>query len=212
MTNASRVMISLIALAGLTFAAVGEPVTGTPAGDSAAVKDTAAQPPHPQGLVLTPKVTTYDFDAIPKDPLASALLSASLPGTGQIYNKEYLRGIITGVVFYGSFFSIQYLLSKWDELNLDTFYIREAYDSTKVHMAVAPKPEDEQVGLATGDKVWLIATLTLVAASYVFGVVDAYYGAKRYNKKLFEGQQRLKLGLSVDPVDKKLGVCAKYQF
>jgi TM2 domain-containing membrane protein YozV len=162
--------------------------------------------------VLTPKVTTYDFDAIPKDPLASALLSASLPGTGQIYNKEYLRGIITGVVFYGSFFSIQYLLNKWDELNLDTFYIREAYDSTKVHMAVAPKPEDEQVGLATGDKVWLIATLTLVAASYVFGVVDAYYGAKRYNKKLFEGQQRLKLGLMVDPAVKKFGVCAKYQF
>lgn len=186
-----------------------------PAKDSAFVKDTAALKAaavEPSGLLLKPQVTVYDFDLIPKDPLASALLSASLPGTGQIFNKEYLRGIITGVVFYSSFFSIQYLINKWNDLNLDTFYIREAYDSNKVHMAVAPKPDNQQVGLPTGDKVFLITAITLTAASYVYGIIDAYYGAKRYNQKLIEGRQRLRLGLSADPLGKRLGVCAMYAF
>ena len=40
--------------------------------------------------VLEPKVARYSYSAIPKDPLASALFSATFPGMGQVYNKEYI--------------------------------------------------------------------------------------------------------------------------
>ena len=162
------------------------------------------------GIVLKPKITTYDYDAMPKDPLASTFFSATLPGTGQLYNKEYLRGICTGVVFYGSVLAIQYFINKWEQINTDTIYIQEAYTDV-VHPVYVPKPDSRQVGLPTTDKVLLVSTIVLAAGSYIFGIYDSYNGANRYNRKLMEAQ-KIKLGFSVDPAEGKIAVCARYRF
>ncbi|MFH0919364.1 MAG: DUF5683 domain-containing protein [Fibrobacterota bacterium] len=144
-------------------------------------------------VVLKPQVASYNYDAIPKDPLASAFFSATIPGSGQIYNKEYLRGVLTAAGFYTGFYVAQYMLIRWETLNTDTFYIEEAYDAYKVHQVTAPKPDDKQVGLPTEEKVILGTSVALAAGCWVWAVYDAYQGAKRYNQKLVTAQTARRL-------------------
>jgi TM2 domain-containing membrane protein YozV len=209
-----RLLPVLLVLSGALFVTPGAQESAVSNTDSSNHSAAAAAPAQstasPGDIVLKPKIATYDFDAMPKDPLASAFFSATLPGTGQLYNKEYLRGIITGIAFYGSVIGIQYLVNKWEEMNTDTFYITEAYADI-VHPVYTPKPDSLQVGLPTGDKVALVAAIVVCAASYVFGIYDSYTGAQRYNRKLMESHQ-IKFGFSADPLEKKVAVCAKYQF
>jgi TM2 domain-containing membrane protein YozV len=165
-------------------------------------------------VVLQPKIATYNFDAMPKDPLASAFFSATIPGTGQMYNKEYLRGIGTGICFWGSVLLIDYLMYHWEQLNTDTFYIEEAYgDPPRVHQAYSMKSEDEMVGLPSGEKVLLGASIGLVAVSYVWGIYDSYQGARRYNHALQVRQTSpLTFNAELDPISKTVGVKARYCF
>jgi TM2 domain-containing membrane protein YozV len=102
--------------------------------------------------VLNPQVAQYDHEAIPHDPLASAIFSATLPGTGQLYNKEYLRGALTAVLFYGGFFTAQYMMLRWERLNTDTFYIAEVTPTGGeitppiIHMAPHPSARKSRWG------------------------------------------------------------------
>lgn len=137
--------------------------------------------------VLQPKIARHSYDAMPKDPLASAFFSATICGTGQIYNREYARGLVTGGVFWTSLFTAEYLLSRWVALNTDTFSIAEADDPTVTHQVTAMKPEDQWVGLPTEEKALLITAVAAGAAAYIFGIYDSYRGAHRYNTKLFAG-------------------------
>lgn len=134
--------------------------------------------------VIRPKIATYQFDAIPKDPLASAAFSATIPGSGQIYNKEYLRGAVTAAGFYSGAYVFRVMIQKWETINSDTFYIREAFDTTRVHRVITAKPSGELVGLAKEDKAVLALSMVATAGFYVWGIIDSYTGANRYNKKL----------------------------
>ncbi|MBD3320180.1 MAG: hypothetical protein GF350_03705 [Chitinivibrionales bacterium] len=170
-------------------------------------------------VVLEPRVARYTYDAIPKDPLASALFSATLPGTGQIYNKEYVRGVATGALFYASAITVRMLINHWEELNTDTFYIAETdgFGNTIspeiVHQATALKPDDEQVGLPTEEKVLLITALTIAGGSYVFGIIDSFLGARRYNEKLIASRRRkLDFDMAYSPARGRLDCAAIYRF
>jgi len=149
----------------------------------------------PAPKVFQPKVAKYDYDAIPRDPLASAIFSATIPGSGQVYNKEYLRGILTAVLFYGGFFTAQYELIRWQQINMDTIYFNETNEvgtpTGQVRAVYVPKSDKDQIGLPTGEKVILGTAIAAAAASYVFGIVDSYKGAKRYNRKLIESASLL---------------------
>jgi TM2 domain-containing membrane protein YozV len=138
--------------------------------------------------VFQPKVAIYDYSAMPKDPLASSFFSATIPGTGQIYNKEYLRGILTGIGFWGGLFVSEFLLNEFIRINTDTVYFEELDKNgvptglnREVHIMRDP---DNQVGLPTGEKIALGSAVVIGAGSYVFGIIDSYRGAKRFNHKL----------------------------
>jgi TM2 domain-containing membrane protein YozV len=211
----TRILPLLIVAAGALFLSFGAEESSVSVKDSAVKQSVAPAPQSPAlvqsgDIVLRPKISTYDYDAMPKDPLASTFFSATLPGTGQLYNKEYLRGICTGVVFYGSVVAIEYFINKWEQMNTDTFYIQEAYTNV-VHPVYVPKPDSRQVGLPAAGKAMLISTIVLAAGSYVFGIYDSYTGAQRYNRRLMDNR-RIKLGVSADPLDKKVSLCARYQF
>jgi TM2 domain-containing membrane protein YozV len=211
-----RLLPVFIFLTGALFLSSGAEESSVSGNDSSVQKPAVAKGQAPETatggeIVLKPKITTYDYDAMPKDPLASTFFSATLPGTGQLYNKEYLRGICTGVVFYGSVLAIQYFINKWEQINTDTFFIQEAYNADVVHPVYVPKPDSLQVGLPTSDKIFLVSTIVLAAGSYIFGIFDSYNGANRYNRKLMEAQ-KIKLGFSADPLEGKIAVCARYRF
>jgi TM2 domain-containing membrane protein YozV len=209
-----HILLALIA-GGAFFLASGEGPVVVQAADRAT--QTAAHSTREEGaVVLKPKIATYDYDAIPKDPLASMLLSVVLPGSGQIYNKEYGRGIITGVLWYGSLAGMYLLIDKWTRINTDTIHLAEADPVTGLpngssRDVYVMRDPDKQVGLPAGDKVLLVGAIAIAATSYVFGIIDSYRGAQRYNKKLLESQQ-LKLGLIADPVDRKIGMTASLRF
>ncbi|MBN1129601.1 MAG: hypothetical protein JXA71_11470 [Chitinispirillaceae bacterium] len=139
-------------------------------------------------VVLQPKVAVYNYSAMPKDPLASLFFSATIPGTGQIYNKEYLRGIATGAGFWGGLLVSELLLYKWIRINTDTLFFEELDKEgrpTGLNRAVyMMRDPDNQVGLATSEKVALGSAVLIGAASYVFGLIDSYKGANRFNRKL----------------------------
>ena len=161
--------------------------------------------------VLQPKVAHYSYDAIPKDPLASAFFSATIPGSGQIYNREYLGGILIGIGFWGGLFTAEYMLNRWTQINTDTVYFQEidkygvpANLNRAVYILRDP---DKQVGLPSAEKAILISAVLIGAGSYLYGIYDSYRGAQRYNNKLFTdaavkpelycslGLQRNELGL-----------------
>jgi TM2 domain-containing membrane protein YozV len=134
--------------------------------------------------VIRPNVARYSFEAMPKDPLASLFFSATFPGLGQVYNKEYGRGIATGLAFWTSFFGAEYLLYRWQKINTDTFYVQDYFDEEVIHPVYVLKPDSLQVGLPTAEKGLLVAALIVGAGSYVFGIIDSYRGAKRFNRSL----------------------------
>jgi TM2 domain-containing membrane protein YozV len=213
-----RIILTAL-ISGALFLTAGEKAGAAAVPDSAkpATKSAPAAPAPQEesAMVLKPKIATYDYDAIPKDPLASLLMSLTIPGSGQLYNREFSRGIPTMVVFYGSALTFALLLDKWTRLNTDTFYIAETNQNGVptgyVRQVYAMKPNDQQVGLSRGGKVLFVSSIVLGVASYAFGIFDSYIGAKRYNKKLLENQQ-IKFGLTADPLDKKVGVSANLRF
>lgn len=101
-----------------------------------------------------------------------------------MYNKEYARGTITGAAFWISLFTVQYLIYYWEKINTDTFYVQDYFNEQIIHPVIALKPDEEQVGLPTGKKVLLAAAALTGASAYIFGIIDSYKGAKRYNRKL----------------------------
>jgi TM2 domain-containing membrane protein YozV len=168
-------------------------------------------------VVLKPKVAHYDFDAIPKDPLASAFFSATLPGSGQFYNKEYGRGIITGVGFYGCFYLAQYLLARFDAYNQDTVYFKETdingIPTGYYRNVYVPKPSYQQKWPSATEKYLAIGSIVSCGAFYVWGIYDSYHGAKRYNQKLVaEADRKFVVKLALAPHNDGIGLNAKYRF
>jgi hypothetical protein len=153
--------------------------------------------------VLKPEVAQYSFNAIPRDPLASAIMSTTVPGSGQIYNKEYLSGALTLGVHYGSFFLAQRLVLRWQRLNMDTTYFLEVdADGRETGYKRAVYVQDSvMVGLPPGEKALLAASAVLWIGSWVWSIYDAYKGAYRYNSKYFSAREDtpgLKLAVAPD--------------
>jgi hypothetical protein len=213
-----KLIVTVLVGTGALFMAVCQESGAVLVPDSGKVKAAPVQAPAAQqdAIVLRPKIAAYNYDAIPKDPLASLLLSAVLPGSGQIFDKEYGRGIVNGVVCYGSIVGIMLLVDKWYRINTDTIHLAEADPVTGLpngnsRDVYVMRDPDKQVGLPAGDKALLVGCIALALTSYVYGMIDSYRGAQRYNKKLLESQQ-IKLGLIADPVDGRIGVAAKFRF
>jgi TM2 domain-containing membrane protein YozV len=168
-------------------------------------------------VVLKPQVAKYNYDAIPKDPLASAFFSATLPGSGQFYNKEYSRGIITGVGFYACFYLAQYMFARFDNFNMDTVYFQETdingIPTGYYRNVYVAKPESEQLWPSTGEKLIAIGSVVSCAAFYIWGIYDSYNGAKRYNQKLFaEAEPKLSIRPVLALNSGRAGISALYRF
>jgi len=172
-----------------------------------------------EAVVIKPKIAKYSYDAIPKDPVASMLFSATFPGAGQIYNKEYLRGIITGAVFWGCFLAIRIETDRWLRLNTDTLYFQEhtpyGAPTNRYRAVYVLRDDEDMIGLPAEEKVFLGASVVLAGVSYVFGIIDSFMGAKRYNDKLFSlssvptDNAGLSLSFAVSPAG-TVGVQAMY--
>ncbi|MBD3420806.1 MAG: hypothetical protein GF398_11870 [Chitinivibrionales bacterium] len=140
-------------------------------------------------IVLKPKIQQYNFDAMPKDPLASMLFSATLPASGQLYNKEYLRaGIIAGI-FYTGYFIAQYQIGIMEEHNTETFSVLE-YDpntggTTGYEREITyVKPLEDWKWPSKSNRALFVISAGTTLGTWIYNIVDAYRGARKYNDKL----------------------------
>jgi len=72
-----------------------------------------------------PTFETYEFDAKLHSPVHAAMLSAALPGLGQIYNKKYWKLPL----IYGGATALMYLINY---NNNEYIFYREAYYDAKI--------------------------------------------------------------------------------
>jgi hypothetical protein len=126
----------------------GEPVQG--------LTPTATPVIAPKVQIPTP-TPTHEPGLTAKDPTEAAILSAVIPGAGQIYNGDILRGL-TFTTLFG--------LGLWQ--TLDNFQL---VPDSKGSSTTSAKNED------MGN---LFGLMTL--AVYGFGIQDANNGAIQYNK------------------------------
>jgi hypothetical protein len=106
----------------------------------------------------------------PKSPTQAAIFSAVIPGSGQVYDEDPLRGLAFAALFG---------VGLWQ--TLDNFSLQPESPGGTTY-----KSKNEDLGNLFG-----LATL----AVYGFGVMDAYNGAVGYNNR-----NHLSLSLGLKPL------------
>ncbi len=115
---------------------------------------------------------------LPKNPNLAAALSAVLPGSGQVYNEQWLKGVLFGVL---TLFSAGYFMQLFLNLRRST----------------SPLPSFEQVQqqmeqLSTG-QILLMVLLGLVALGmWTYSLIDAYRTAQRFQQLQAAQQEQTK--------------------
>lgn len=139
---------------------------------------------------------------LPKDPVVATYFSATLPGLGQIYNGDRLRGVLflTSIVgssgaAYASYEPARLRLADYDnplyggngDGQLSTGEASNWENRTFEDTAFERLTNGRKAGLITG--------ATVGAVLYVWNVIDAHKGAHEHNRQL--AQRRVNVGLQV---------------
>ena len=109
------------------------------------------------------------------------------------------------------------MVYRWEVLNTDTFYIAEtSYAGERVtggRQVTMLKSEDEQIGLPSGEKALLIGAIGITAASYAWGIIDAWRGAERFNRNLrLSDEKGLDFNLAYNPCSGSTRLTARVNF
>jgi uncharacterized membrane protein HdeD (DUF308 family) len=107
-----------------------------------------------------------------KSPVWPALLSALVaPGVGQIFNRDYKRGILLLVISLGGFFWFSSVLTQ--QLSL---FIHTAPETWMQN----PNLLKDALSKVVGQNPDMFVTFyTLMFLTWIFGVVDAYVSARK---------------------------------
>jgi tetratricopeptide (TPR) repeat protein len=118
------------------------------------------------------EVPDEETPALPKNPMLALALSAVLPGVGQIYNEQWLKGIL---------FCLGTLLPLGSFLQL--------YGKTVTHSLNAPIPSASEPSLG---QLLLTALVGLIAlAMWTWSLWDAYQTARRFQRRSLPPQEGL---------------------
>lgn len=113
--------------------------------------------------------STLDLALVrPKDPGWSGLLALMVPGAGQFYNEDYLKG---GLVFFGSV-----ALGVGTVVALTAFVRNHSLSGAPVNFA----------DFTSLEKLTLIGLTGSLLSLWLASVVDAVLGAYRYNSRILD--------------------------
>lgn len=140
-------------------------------------------------------------ELILKDPMIAGLMSASLPGLGQIYAGERTKGLLFLVGTIGAFGGT---VAFADPANLDLIdYDNVKYGGNGDGMMSAAELQNWEDGdfqddafgdLSTGRKVGAITTAVTGVGLYIWNIIDARSSARSHNRKVM--QRRFDLGMT----------------
>jgi TM2 domain-containing membrane protein YozV len=136
-----------------------------------------------------------------KDPMIAGLMSASLPGLGQIYAGERKKGF---TFLFGTIGAFAGTAAFAYPANLDLIdYDRAQYGGNGdgfMSTAELQNWEDEEFqdeafeDLSTGRKVGAITTAATGLGLYIWNIIDARSSARSYNREVM--QRRFDLGMT----------------
>lgn len=156
-----------------------------------------------EALVLGARETHVRL-VIPKDPVLSAILSAGVPGMGQLYVGNWPRGL---AFFGGVTASLVAVGLAGDELNLDAIDYDAPSRGGNGDAIIDPAEYDRWArdpygdfgDLSTMRKAAVIGGLSAALGLYAWNVVDAYGVANDHNRRLYSRLSGMRVSIGVAP-------------
>ena len=150
-----------------------------------------------------------------KDPMIAGLMSASLPGLGQVYTGERKKGILFFISTVGAFGAAAGFIHPAD-LDLEDYDRIEYGGNADGTMSVEELQNwedneyaDDAFGdLSTGRQVGAITSLGVGVGLYIWNIIDARKSARKHNRAVV--QRRIDLGLTT--VEERPGLALNVHF
>ncbi len=150
-----------------------------------------------------------------KDPMIGGLLSASLPGLGQIYAGQRTKGLLFLVSTMGAFTSAYAFVEPADLDLADYDLIRYGGNGdgvmglTELQNWENDKYLDDAFdGLSSGRKVGAITLAAAGIGLYIWNIFDARSSSRKHNREVV--QQRIDLGMTA--CDSHTGLALNVRF
>ena len=199
--NLKPTLLCLSLLAAASTIWPQETVTDVPAGSTVVVeqKTDSVAPPAAAPEIFTPAIKTRTASSqvllYPKDPVAAAFFSLTLPGLGQAYVGKYGRAAFFGGLIVSTYLGI-YLIDRRVQSRqvYDTFRTTTYPQGVPILVTI---PRDSTAVPTNNEKLGSQLLGTAGILIWASAVVDAYLQAKKHNQAFFsQNQQKIQLRLA----------------
>lgn len=119
-------------------------------------------------LELNPPTVSEEIPFLPKNPAIAVILSAFLPGAGQVYNEQWLKGVGMGAV---ALLSLGYFLRFYHQIR-----------SSSV-LPVIGQVQRQLEQASVGEILLLLLAGLLAFCVWTWSILDAYNTAKGFQQK-----------------------------
>ena len=182
--------------------------TPPPAATSVAPVEIPPGTPLP-ALVVSP----VDLSMLPlKDPLLAAILSATMPGLGQIYSRRVLRGVAFLLGTAAPIIVAQVVTHRQRDDLQETFTIQDTAGAEHVISQQPREPDGDPAKLYSAmsgvERAVLVTGLGLGLGTWIWNVIDAMLVAEDYNRLFLETS----LSVAPLPTDTALGLAVTAQW
>lgn len=119
-------------------------------------------------LEINPPAVPEEVPFLPKNPTLAVILSALLPGAGQVYNEQWLKGIAMGTV---ALLSLGYFLQFYHQIRSTT--VMPTLSQVQQHMEQA----------SVGEILLLLLAGLLAFCMWTWSILDAYKTARKFQQQ-----------------------------
>lgn len=119
-------------------------------------------------LEINPPTVSEEIPFLPKNPTLAVILSALLPGAGQVYNEQWLKGIVMCVI---ALLSLGYFLQFYHQIRT----------TTVIPTLGQVQQQLEQASI--GEILLLLFAGLLAFCMWTWSILDAYNTARKFQQQ-----------------------------
>lgn len=136
--------------------------------------------------IYNPNVQNLDIELLMKSKSKACLLSAFIPGAGQIYYGTYGKGLIIGGITAGLVYSTYYLNAEftrsWDQYNVDLANYRKA--TTIAEIERTRQIKDDSYATALKNRNSTLYSMGALGLIWVYNIWDAGHNFSNLNRNI----------------------------
>ncbi len=125
-------------------------------------------------LEINPPTISEEVPFLPKNPNIAVILSAVLPGAGQVYNEQWLKGIAMCVV---ALLSLGYFLQFYHQIRSTTI------------MPTLSQVQQQLEQASVGEILLLLLSGLLAFCMWTWSILDAYNTARKFQQQQQQKQR-----------------------